>query len=85
MQFTKDNMTWCCGEDSQTKFNAFAFFPEKKTDKGIYSQTCPGSEQWIEICSMLGENVNVPKQYPELSLQNMVMGDIVHYQKLLLK
>ena len=29
MQFTKDNMTWCCGEDSQTKFNAFEFFPGK--------------------------------------------------------
>lgn len=85
MQFTKDNMTWCCGEESQTKFNAFAFFPGKKLTKGFIRRHFQDLNNGLKLAVCLGRNVNVPKQYPELCSQNMVMGDNEHYQKLLPK
>ena len=33
MQFTKDNIRWCCGDETQTKFDGFAFVPRKALSK----------------------------------------------------
>jgi hypothetical protein len=51
MQFTRDNIMWCCGDDAQSTFEGFAFFSWQKTFKKITPPSWPGSEKWIKnIC-----------------------------------
>ena len=33
LQFTKDDIRWCCGDETHTKFEGFAFSPGKTLSK----------------------------------------------------
>ena len=37
IEFTKENIRWCCGDESQTKFGRFAFFQEKHNQKDFFT------------------------------------------------
>jgi hypothetical protein len=36
MQFTQENIWWCCGDKSQTKFGGFAFLQEEHSQKDFF-------------------------------------------------
>jgi hypothetical protein len=37
IQFTEEHIWWCCGDKSQTKFEGFAFFQEKHSQKDFFT------------------------------------------------
>jgi hypothetical protein len=85
IQFTKENIQWCCGDESQTKFGGFAFFPGKALSKRFLPSVGQGVNNGLMIVVCLGKNVNVSKHYhyPELCCQNIVMGDVEYYRKMI--
>jgi hypothetical protein len=83
IQFTKENIEWCCGDESQTKFGGFAFFPGKGLSKRLLHSVCQGLKYGLKIVVCLGKNVNICNHYPELCQQNIVMGDVEYYRKMI--
>ena len=83
IQFTKENIEWCCGDESQTKFGGFAFFPGKGLSKRLLHSVCQGLKYGLKIVVCLGKNVNGSKHYQELRRQNIVMGDVEYYRKMI--
>jgi hypothetical protein len=72
---------WCCRDDKQSRFEGFAFF--QKTFKKITPPSWPRCEKWIKNICLSGENVTVPKHYEEICWQNIVMGGIDYYRKMM--
>jgi hypothetical protein len=83
MKLTKDNIRWCCGDETQTKFYGFAFFPGKHLSKMLLHKIGQGVLSGLKISVCLARNLNIPNEYKELMWQNVVMGDAEYYQKLL--
>ena len=83
MKFTKENIRWCCGNETQTKFYGFAFFPGKHLSKVLLHKIGQDVQSGLKISVCLARNLNIPYEYKELMLQNVVMGDAEYYQKLL--
>ena len=83
MQFTRDNIRWCCGDDTQSTFEGFAFFPGKRLSKRLLRQVGQGVRNGSKISVCLGKNVTVPKHYEEICWQNIVMGGIEYYRKMM--
>ena len=83
IQFTKENIRWCCGNETQTKFYGFAFFPGKHLSKVLLHKIGQDVQSGLKISVCLARNLNIPNEYKELMLQNVVMGDAEYYQKLL--
>ena len=52
MQFTRDNIRWCCGDDTQSTFEGFAFFPGKRLSKRLLHQVGQGLRNGsrISVC-----------------------------------
>jgi hypothetical protein len=83
MQFTRDNIRWCCGDDTQSTFEGFAFFPGKRLSKRLLRQVGQGVRNGSKISVCLGKNVTVPKHYKEICWQNIVMGGVEYYWKMM--
>jgi len=83
IEFTKENIRWCCGDESQTKFGGFAFFPGKALSKRFLRNVDQRVNNGLKIVVCLGENVNGSKHYQELRRQNIVMGDVEYYRKMI--
>ena len=83
IEFTKENIRWCCGDESQTKFGGFAFFPGKALSKRFLHNVGQRVNNGLKIVVCLGKNVNGSKHYQELRRQNIVMGDVEYYRKMI--
>jgi len=85
IEFTKENIWWCCGDESQTKFGGFAFFPGKALSKRFLHSVGHVVNNGLKIVVYLGKNINVSKHYhyPELCSQNIVMGDVEYFPKMI--
>ena len=83
IEFTKENIWWCCGDESQTKFGGFAFFPGKALSKRFLHNVGQRVNNGLKIVVCLGKNVNGSKHYQELRRQNIVMGDVEYYRKMI--
>jgi len=85
IQVTKENIRWWCGDESQTKFGEFAFFPGKALSKRFLHSVGQGVNNGLKVVVCLGKNVNIPKHYhyPELCGLNIVMGDVEYYWKMI--
>ena len=83
IEFTKENIRWCCGDESQTKFGGFAFFPGKALSKRFLHNVGQRVNNGLKIVVCLAKNVNGSKHYQELRRQNIVMGDVEYYRKMI--
>jgi hypothetical protein len=83
IEFPKENIRWCCGDESQTKFGGFAFFPGKALSKRFLHSVGQRVNNGLKIVVCLGKNVNVSKHYQELRRQKIVMGDVEYYRKMI--
>ena len=83
MQFTKNNIRWCCGDETQTTFEGFAFFPGKELSKILHKNIGLGLCNGSKIAVYLTKNFNVLNRYTELCWQKIVMGDVRYYKQLI--
>ena len=83
LQFTKDNIRWCCGDETQTKIEGFAFFPGKSLSKKLLHKIGLGLHHGLKITVCLAKSCNVSIQYKEVCWQNIVMRDVQYYWKLI--
>jgi len=84
MQFTRENIQWCCGDESQSTFEGFAFFPAKGLSKRLLPQVGEAVSNGLKICVCLSKNIKVPKVCGrEIRRRNIVMGDVEYYRKMM--
>ena len=73
MQFTKEILTWCCCDETQTKFEGFAFFP----GKSIFTEIIKNG---LGLCRRSKIPVCLAKKsmfYTELCWKNIAMGNVI--------
>ena len=84
MQFTRENIQWCCGDKSQSTFDGFAFFPAKGLPKRLLPQVGHAVTNGLKISICLSKNIKVPNVCgQEILRRNIVMGDVEYYRKMM--
>jgi hypothetical protein len=84
MQFTRENIQWCCSDESQSTFEGFAFFLAKGLSKRLLPQVGQAVSNGLKISICLSKNIKVPKVCgQEICRRNIVMGDVEYYRKMM--